>query len=372
VTYKIYNRTTGSIPGLIIGEAADFDIIASTQYAMYQVAPQNKAGLNASMNLIYQQGADWGNTIYAQKYLGGMTAIQCTAAPRAWAKPNAPWLFRRPGGGFTEEYLYQELVKSGFEIIPPNPPPPTGGVDYHSVIAFEKNVTLDPATVKHYTLGFVTSTAGPDTADLMATTRKAWRFAFGWQDVVDDDTVPFFTPATFPYYAIGSHENGPASGCCGCVVTKVSGSALLTITPDPGNCTGTINFAGGPAGVYTATFRLTTPVCAGPTYTEDHTIRIVTAEGEPCMCPSQGDVNPPPPADPPGDGMVDVFDVIQEIAIAFSDGVDITDPMCFTSRGDVNNDGYVDVLDVIQIIAMAFSGGIACDPCIPGVPAGCP
>jgi hypothetical protein len=240
-------------------------------------------------------------------------------------------------------------------------------------MAFEKNVTLDPATVKHYTLGFVTSTAGPDTADLMATTRQAWRFAFGWQDVVDYDTVTANTPMSYPYWASGSHENGPASGCCGCVVSKVSGSSLLTITPDAGNCTGTINFAGtATLGTYTATFRLTTPVCGGPTYTEDHTIRIVRAEEHGCMCPSQGDVNPPPPAYPPGNGMVDVFDVIQEIAIAFSDGVDITDPMCFTSRGDVNNDGYVDVFDVIQVIGVAFKGGFVCNPCTPGVPAGCP
>ena len=83
-----------------------------------------------------------------------------------------------------------------------------------------------------------------------------------------------------------------------------------------------------------------------------------------CSCPSQGDVNP--------DLVVDVFDVIQEIAIAFSGGTDITDPGCPTSRGDVNNDTVVDVFDVIQIIAVAFSGGSVCNPCTPGVPAECP
>jgi hypothetical protein len=77
----------------------------------------------------------------------------------------------------------------------------------------------------------------------------------------------------------------------------------------------------------------------------------------PCNCPHQGDVNP--------DGAVDVFDVIQEIAIAFSGGVDITDPACPASRGDVNNDGVADVFDVIQIIAVAFSGGAVTNPCGP-------
>lgn len=83
-----------------------------------------------------------------------------------------------------------------------------------------------------------------------------------------------------------------------------------------------------------------------------------------CSCPNQGDVNP--------DLLVDVFDVIQEIAIAFSGGTDITDPGCPRSRGDVSNDTVVDVFDVIQIIAVAFSGGDVCNPCTPGVPSGCP
>ena len=54
----------------------------------------------------------------------------------------------------------------------------------HSVIAFEKNVTLTPTTVKHYTLGFVSSTGGPTNTDLINQTKKAWKFAFGWQDFV--------------------------------------------------------------------------------------------------------------------------------------------------------------------------------------------
>src|SRR3990172_2599314 len=181
------------------------------------------------MNLIYQQGADSGLTTLAQKYMGGMTAIQCASAPRAWSAPNDSWVLYPM---FNEGYLYRELVKSGFEIIPPSPPPTSGGADIHSVMAFEQNLTLNPTTVKHYTLGFVTSTAGPDTADLMATTRKAWRFAFGWQDVVTVDTAAPGQAKSYRYWASGSHENGPSSGCCGCVVTKLFGSELLTIAPD--------------------------------------------------------------------------------------------------------------------------------------------
>jgi hypothetical protein len=86
-----------------------------------------------------------------------------------------------------------------------------------------------------------------------------------------------------------------------------------------------------------------------------------------CNCPHQGDVdtvNSP--------GQVDMYDVLQEIEIAFSGGLDITDPLCPRSRGDVNNDQVADTFDVIQIIAIVFSGGSACDPCTPGVPPGCP
>jgi hypothetical protein len=83
-----------------------------------------------------------------------------------------------------------------------------------------------------------------------------------------------------------------------------------------------------------------------------------TADVGSCECPSQGDVNP--------DGVIDVFDVIQEIAIAFSGGADITDPACPTSRGDVDNNGATDVFDVIYLIATAFSGGPdPVDPCGP-------
>lgn len=79
----------------------------------------------------------------------------------------------------------------------------------------------------------------------------------------------------------------------------------------------------------------------------------------PCLCDHQGDVIN-------NDSVVDVFDVIQEIAIAFSGGLDVQDPFCPTTRGDVvNQDLAVDVFDVIQEIAIAFSGGTPGDSCAP-------
>lgn len=85
----------------------------------------------------------------------------------------------------------------------------------------------------------------------------------------------------------------------------------------------------------------------------------VTIVAPPCDCPDQGDVQN-------NDGLVDVFDVIQEIAIAFSSGADVTDYACPTSRGDVaGNDHGVDVFDVIRLIGVAFSGESPDDPCAP-------
>lgn len=77
-----------------------------------------------------------------------------------------------------------------------------------------------------------------------------------------------------------------------------------------------------------------------------------------CDCPHQGDIN--------GDGVIDVFDVIAAIGIAFSGDPDAQDPSCPRSRGDLNGDGVVDVFDVIYLIGTAFGGGPEpVNPCNP-------
>ena len=82
----------------------------------------------------------------------------------------------------------------------------------------------------------------------------------------------------------------------------------------------------------------------------------------PCTCPHQGDIA----ARPTGDGVIDVFDVIEEIAIAFSGSPDIQDLQCPKTRGDVDNNGATDVFDVMYLIATAFSGsGNPVNPCGP-------
>ncbi len=81
-----------------------------------------------------------------------------------------------------------------------------------------------------------------------------------------------------------------------------------------------------------------------------------------CVCLHQGDIA----VRPAGDGMIDVFDVIEEIGIAFSGALDPQDPQCPRSRGDVDNNGISDVFDVLYLIATAFAGGPnPIDPCVP-------
>jgi len=358
INYDVSNRTQTNIPGLTIGEAVEFDVLPSSQYTSMQWGTQNRAGFNTDYNLIYQQGADSGNTQLAARFFGGMTAIQSTTAPRAWNATNDPWLILRPGGGFHEGYLYQQLAKSGFEIVPP----PYGGWpggDRHSVIAFEKNVTLTPSTVKRYSLGLVSSTQGPDSTDLINTVKKAWRYAFGWRGDYSYLIVFPCSSATFRYGAVGSHEAGLESGCCGCVVTQLSGSDLITITPDPDPCTGTISFAGSATpGPYTATLRLQTPTCTGqPQYTDDMTITVDVAWVE-CYCENLYELN--------GDFSTDVFDVIAVIARAFGGADPVYAGWCPNEQGDGDNNQVVDVFDVIRIIEYVFSNGPGpVDPCEP-------
>ena len=77
-----------------------------------------------------------------------------------------------------------------------------------------------------------------------------------------------------------------------------------------------------------------------------------------CSCPHQGDIN--------GDAVIDVFDVIGVIGVAFTGDPDPQDSGCPRSRGDVDNNGVTDVFDVIYLIATAFSGGAApINPCTP-------
>ena len=77
-----------------------------------------------------------------------------------------------------------------------------------------------------------------------------------------------------------------------------------------------------------------------------------------CSCPGQGDIN--------DDTVIDVFDVIGVIGIAFSGEFDPQDPSCITTRGDANGNGVTDVFDAIYLIATAFSGGDPpVNPCAP-------
>jgi hypothetical protein len=143
----------------------------------------------------------------------------------------------------------------------------------------------------------------------------------------DGDELTYAAASSDPGIAIASMEGTMLR------VTSVSdGKAKITVTADDGS--------GG----------------------TESTAFIVTVEACGCNCPGQGDIA----SRPAGDGVIDVFDIIEVIGIAFSEFPDIQDPQCPKTRGDVNNDGVMDVFDVIYLIATAFSEGpMPVDPCGP-------
>jgi hypothetical protein len=364
IKYKIFNQTASTISGLVVGNGVDFDVTPGPDsVAGLQTGSQNTGHLRSDYNLIYQEGTDsLGHTIVgdltATRFKGGITAIQCDPSPRAWVAPNDPWLFSRPGGGWHEGYLYSEMTKSGFEVFPANNPDPEE--DLHSVMVYEQGIDLTPATVKHYTVGLVSSNTGTDESDIIATTQKAWKFAFGWQEYVDLDTVHINTATSYPYYAVGTHEGGLSGGCCGCEVTKVSGSSFLTVGGgEPGSCDGTIELAAGALECdfpLTATFKVQ-DLCGD--YSDQFTVTVYAFEGCDCACPFQADYD--------GDGFLTALDLGNMIDVLFAGKPDITDsPGCPTSRMDFDNDGFATALDLGKLIDHLFAGAVGpCDPCNP-------
>jgi len=66
------------------------------------------------------------------------------------------------------------------------------------------------------------------------------------------------------------------------------------------------------------------------------------------------------------EGVIDVFDGIERIGIAFSGSPDIQNPQCPKTRRDVDDNGVTDVFEVIYLIGTAFGGGPnPVDPCGP-------
>ncbi len=83
-------------------------------------------------------------------------------------------------------------------------------------------------------------------------------------------------------------------------------------------------------------------------------------------------------ADPQADGIIDVFDVVKCVEIAFRNEPPIVDSDCphgAIGRTDLNCDGATDILDVTLLVDVAFRGVTPdfCDPCECGsYPTGCP
>jgi hypothetical protein len=208
--------------------------------------------------------------------------------------------------------------------------------------------------------GLVSSNTGngSDDADLINTTRKAWRYAFGWSDVATFVLTDAYLPASWPYYAIGTHEDGFANECCGCIVEKVDGSDKLSIVPGPDPCRGTIEYSGGGKSCcdYTATFRVT-ELCG--TYEDYIEVTVSDPSICNCSCPFQGDYDE--------DTFITALDLGSLIDVLFAGDPEIHDPACNTSRGDLDCDCFVTALDLSLMIDYLFAGDQRpCEPCDSG------
>ena len=219
----------------------------------------------------------------------------------------------------------------------------------------DQNVDLGPNAVRRYIIAYVSSNTGTDEADLIETTRKAWKYAFGWDEFVTNDSIPDPAVVQYPFYAIGTHEGGLSSGCNGCVFSEVEDdSNVFSFTSN--GCQGTITLnATMDDRVYKATYRVATP-CGG--YWEDCDLEVVVGEPVNCSCPFQGDIN--------SSGFRDAVDLNLAIDLYFFNGADPQDPLCPTRRSDFNGDGFGDSVDLSAMIGhLFFNGPDPCDPCYP-------
>ncbi|MEW5874725.1 MAG: dockerin type I domain-containing protein [Candidatus Zixiibacteriota bacterium] len=356
VDYLITNLSPSAINGVAIGEACDFDVYPGIEMAGLQPEAQNTGHLNLPYNLVYQQGVDTvGHVISglntATRFKAGMSVLSCGQAPRAWVAPNSHMFYWYPGGGFHERYLWEHMTETGFELFPPDIPDPEE--DLHSVVVFEQGLTLQPGVTRGYSVAFVSSNVGAnDPADLIATTRKAWKAGFGWKVFTEMDSLASGVSAVYPYVANGTNDDGVGGGCCGCVVTEISDLANRFSTVG-GGCEGAIAFDGtNSAGLYYATYRVS-DLCNESQ--EDIVITIVTPPGE-CICPFESDIN--------GDGIVDATDLAFVIDIVFFGATNVQDPLCPAARADFNADGFADATDLAMLIDHVFFGGDwPVDPC---------
>ena len=78
-----------------------------------------------------------------------------------------------------------------------------------------------------------------------------------------------------------------------------------------------------------------------------------------CSCPTHGD--------PQTDGVVNIFDVIIAVNVAFKGVAPTSDPDCPTERTDVNCDGVTNGADVERFLNVAYRGSDPatefCNPC---------
>jgi hypothetical protein len=157
---KLFSFDGATHTGLAVGEAADWDIPASS-------GVDNLGGFDASAKLIYQVGSGFGcqdntNRFAGVALLGTATNVPClvdtSSTPYgAYTQSNATYLY--PTNGFVASQLWSLMQTAGYSSL--------GSLeDQHSVITYFNNLTLNPDdTVYVYTV--ISSVRNGSSSDLV-------------------------------------------------------------------------------------------------------------------------------------------------------------------------------------------------------------
>ena len=168
---KLYSWDGGTHSGLVIGEAVDWDIPAST-------GSNNTGGFSTAAKLIYQRGTGSGcqsnlNRFGGMALLGTSTTSSCVdssaAAYGAYVQSNVTYVY--PSQGFVGSQIYPLMQTAGFSTVGTTD-------DLHSMLTFFNSKTIGPNdTLYIYTI--VTSVRNGASTDMVTNVAKAKKWFAG-------------------------------------------------------------------------------------------------------------------------------------------------------------------------------------------------